>query len=65
MPKSPRSTVKADAPIEVLLKEKRKFAPPRQFAARAVASKASALGDTTTLADPVVVAALKEKYEEE
>ncbi len=36
-----KSKVKADTPIEVLLREKRKFPPPKDFAKRAVANKAS------------------------
>ena len=88
-------------PIQALLKEGRKFPPPKAFAKNAVVRSPStyreaardtvrfwekqaetrsgkimrrllrdiaegrALGDTTTLADPNVVAALKKKYEEE
>jgi acetyl-CoA synthetase len=82
-------------PIEVLLKGKRTFKPPREFVVKKIGALARpddlifsadlpktrsgkimrrllrdiaegrALGDTTTLADPAVVAALKAKYEEE
>jgi acetyl-CoA synthetase len=79
----------ATEPIQALLKEGRKFPPPREFAKNAVVRSAAvhreaardpvrfwgrllrdiaegrALGDTTTLADPNVVATLKKKYEEE
>ena len=36
-----KSRMKADTPIEVLLRERRKFPPPKAFAKRAVANKAS------------------------
>ena len=36
-----KSRMKADTPIEVLLREKRKFPPPKAFQKRAVVQKLS------------------------